>query len=117
MFGPYDLIAFMNRLPETWKTFCHQAIGHPEKDRDFLVERSPSTHLGRLACPLLVIQGKNDPRVLEAESADLVKRLREEGKDVEYLLFENEGHDMTKHENKIRCYETIVRFFSVHLRP
>ena len=64
---------------------------------------------------MLVIQGKNDPRVVEQESRDLVEALRAEGKDVDYLVFEDEGHDVLKLPNKIRCYETIVEFFHTHL--
>lgn len=117
MFGPFDLIAFMDRLPETWKPYFQMAVGHPEKDRDFLVERSPRTHLNRLACPILVIQGKNDPRVTEKESRELVEMLRGEGKQVEYLMFENEGHDVLKYENRVRCYNGITAFFKAHLVP
>ncbi len=115
MFGPYSLFTFLERLPETWQTYFHLALGHPERDREFLTERSPNTHLHQLACPLLVIQGRNDPRVNAAESRDLVEQLRVQGKQVEYLEFENEGHDVLKYENKVRCYKEIVRFFSEHL--
>jgi pimeloyl-ACP methyl ester carboxylesterase len=115
MFGPYNLLTFLDRIPATWKPYFHLALGHPEQDRDFLVERSPDTYLGDLACPMLVIQGRNDPRVVAAESEDLVKALRNQGKQIEFLLFENEGHDVTKFENKVRCYTEIVRFFKEHL--
>lgn len=115
MFGPYDLLTFMERIPETWKPYFALAVGDPERDRDFLVERSPRTWIRDLACPLLVIQGRNDPRVVERESRDLVEELRGLGRTVEYLVFEDEGHDVLKLANRIRCYETIVRFFAEHL--
>jgi dipeptidyl aminopeptidase/acylaminoacyl peptidase len=117
MFGPYNLFTFLERLPETWQTYFHLAIGHPEKDAELLRDRSPSTHLHRLACPMLVIQGANDPRVREAESRDLVDELRAQGKEIEYLVFANEGHDVIKFENKVRCYNEIVQFFAKHLAP
>ena len=66
---------------------------------------------------LFVIQGRNDPRVVEQESRDLVDELRGLGKDVEYLVFEDEGHDVLKLRNRVRCYESIVGFFSEHLAP
>ncbi len=115
MFGPYDLLTFMDRIPPTWKPYFELAIGHPDRDRDFLVERSPKTYLGDITCPMLVIQGKNDPRVVEQESTDVVDSLRADGKDVDYLVFEDEGHDVLKLPNKIRCYDTIVQFFHTHL--
>ena len=117
MFGPYNLFTFIDRLPEAWKTYFYMAVGHPERDHDPLVERSPSTYLHNLACPMLVIQGRNDPRVRADESRDVVESLRAQGKQVEFLLFENEGHDVTRFENKVRCYNEIVRFFGEHLRP
>ena len=64
---------------------------------------------------MLVIQGKNDPRVVEQESRDVVEALRGRRKEVDYLVFEDEGHDVLKLPNKVRCYETIVGFFHEHL--
>jgi pimeloyl-ACP methyl ester carboxylesterase len=117
MFGPYDLITFSQRIPPAWKPYFALALGDPEVDRDFLLGRSPRTHLQDLRCPLLVIQGKNDPRVVEAESRDLVEGLRAQGKHVEYLVFEDEGHDVLKFPNRVRCYNAITEFFVRHLRP
>ncbi|MEZ4711984.1 MAG: prolyl oligopeptidase family serine peptidase [Caldilineaceae bacterium] len=117
MFGPYNLFTFMERLPPTWRTYFEIALGHPERDRDFLIERSPDTHLHQLACPMLVIQGANDPRVVEKESSDLVNALRAQGKEIDYLVFENEGHDVIKYANKVRCYNAITAFFAEHLKP
>lgn len=115
MFGPYNLFTFIDRLPETWKPYFKISVGDPEKDQAFLAERSPSTYMDQITCPLLVIQGKNDPRVVEVESRDVVERLRAQGKQVEYLVFENEGHDVLKYENKVTCYNAITTFFKKHL--
>ena len=106
MFGPYDLFTFMDRIPETWKPYFALAVGDPEKDRDFLVERSPKTHIADITCPLLVIQGQNDPRVVERESRDVVEELRGLGREVDYLVFDDEGHDVLKLPNRVRCYDT-----------
>jgi pimeloyl-ACP methyl ester carboxylesterase len=117
MFGPYNLFTFIDRLPEAWKTYFHQVIGHPDKDQDVLAERSPSTYLGNLACPMLVIQGANDPRVVERESRDVVETLRAQGKNVDYVVYADEGHDVTTFANKVDCYTRITEFFRQHLRP
>jgi dipeptidyl aminopeptidase/acylaminoacyl peptidase len=118
MFGPYDLIsAFLERIPEPWKPYFYESLGHPVKDRDFLMERSPSTYMKDLQAPMLVIQGANDPRVVESESRLVVKNLQEAGKKVDILVFENEGHDVIKYENKVKCYNAITDFFKEHLRP
>jgi pimeloyl-ACP methyl ester carboxylesterase len=115
MFGPYNLTTFIDRLPETWKTYFYQAVGHPERDAEFLAERSPSTYLSNLACPLLVMQGAHDPRVIERESRDVVERMQAEGKTVDYVVYADEGHDVLKYVNKVDCYNRIVDFFAQHL--
>jgi pimeloyl-ACP methyl ester carboxylesterase len=119
MFGPYDLVTFSDRIPETWKPYFKIAIGDPEipEERDFLYERSPKTYIEDLGAPMLVIQGKNDPRVIEQESRDLVDHLNSIGKQVEYMMFENEGHDVLKFENRVTCYNGITDFFKKHLEP
>ncbi len=117
MFGPYNLITFIERLPESWASYFYLSIGHPEKDAEILKEQSPSTYMDQLNAPLLIIQGKNDPRVVEIESKDIVDRLNASGKHVEYLMFEDEGHDVLKFKNKVAVYNRIVDFFKEHLKP
>jgi pimeloyl-ACP methyl ester carboxylesterase len=115
MFGPYDLIGFMNSLPETWKTQFYLELGHPDKDNDLLLERSPKTYFDDISCPMLIIQGKNDPRVVKAETDKVVEELRARKLEVEYLAFEDEGHDVLKFKNRVTCYTKIVDFFRRHL--
>lgn len=117
MFGPYDLTKFTERVPETWKPFMKMLVGDPETEQEFLQERSPRTYIHQIECPLLVIQGQNDPRVIEQESRDLVETLREQGKQVEYLLFADEGHDVLKFENRVKVYNHMTDFFQEQLRP
>lgn len=111
MFGPYNLLSFVERIPETWKAYFNLAIGHVERDRDFLLERSPSQYIQQIACPMLVIQGANDPRVVEQESRDVVEQLHAVGKPAEIIVFPDEGHDVLKFENRVRCYNAITDFF------
>jgi len=115
MFGPYDLVSWTTRLPESWREYLKLEIADPETERDKLVAHSPRTYLGDLACPLLVVQGANDPRVTKADSDQLVTELRAAGKDVDYLVFDDEGHDLTRLDNKARCMQTITAFFEQHL--
>jgi dipeptidyl aminopeptidase/acylaminoacyl peptidase len=115
MFGPYDLLTFADRVPETWKPFIKMLVGDPVEEKDFMMERSPRTYIHNIACPMLVIQGNNDPRVIEQESRELVEELRNQGKTVDYLMFEDEGHDVLKFENRVACYNAITDFFKQHL--
>jgi dipeptidyl aminopeptidase/acylaminoacyl peptidase len=115
MFGPYDLIGFLDSLPETWKTQFYLTLGRPDKDNDFLLERSPKTYFDDISCPMLIIQGKNDPRVVKAETDKVVEKLRARNLEVEYLAFEDEGHDVLKFKNRVTCYTKINDFFHKHL--
>jgi pimeloyl-ACP methyl ester carboxylesterase len=119
MFGPYDLLTFSARIPETWKPYFKVALADPSTaaGRLFLEQRSPKTYLDALACPLLVIQGRNDPRVVAQESADLVADLQKKGRQVELLVFEDEGHDVLKYANRVTCYNAIADFFAKYLNP
>ncbi|MCJ7436041.1 MAG: prolyl oligopeptidase family serine peptidase [Anaerolineales bacterium] len=119
MFGPYDLLTFCERIPETWKPYFKIALGDPAipEEKAFLIERSPKTHLENMVAPMLVIQGRNDPRVVAAESEDLVKQLQAKGKQLELLVFEDEGHDVLRYENRVTCYNAITDFFSKVLNP
>ena len=119
MFGPYDLLTFSGRIPETWKPYFKIALGDASipEENTFLIERSPKTHLSNMSAPMLVIQGRNDPRVVAAESEDLVRQLQAKGKQMELLIFENEGHDVLKYENRVTCYNAITDFFTKYLKP
>jgi dipeptidyl aminopeptidase/acylaminoacyl peptidase len=64
---------------------------------------------------MLIVQGKNDPRVILQESKDVVNDLRANNVNVEFLVFEDEGHDVLKFKNKVTCYNKIVDFFKTHL--
>jgi dipeptidyl aminopeptidase/acylaminoacyl peptidase len=101
MTGPHSLLEDYFKL----------VLGDPEGDRDFLVERSPTTHIGDIACPLLIIQGRNDPRVVERESHDLLDELSGGWQRSRHLIFDDEGHDVLKLGNHFRCYDTITTFF------
>ena len=115
MFGPYDLPKWASRTPPSWMPYIRLAIGDPEKDREMLLEHSPKTYLGNLTSPLMIIQGKNDPRVPEPESAEIVADLRKRGVQVDYLVFEDEGHDVLRFKNRATCYSKITEFFLKHL--
>lgn len=64
-----------------------------------------------------MVQGANDPRVVERESRDVVEQLRAQGKDVDYIVYTDEGHDIIKYANKVDCYTRITEFFRTHLKP
>ncbi|MEI5906751.1 S9 family peptidase [Bacillus spongiae] len=113
--GPSDLLSFIETVPDHWKPMVTQIVGDPNKDKDKLIEYSPITYLENMSKPMLVIQGANDPRVVKEESDQIVAVLTEKGRDIEYMVLEDEGHGLTKKENELKVYRAINEFFTKHL--
>jgi dipeptidyl aminopeptidase/acylaminoacyl peptidase len=63
-----------------------------------------------------VIQGKNDLRVVKPESDEIVEAVKKNNVPVEYIVFEDRGHDFLKKENEIKAYEGILKFLDKHLK-
>ncbi len=113
--GPSNLVTFAKSVPPHWRRFMKEWVGDPDEDREFLRERSPITYVDDVRCPLLVIQGANDPRVVKAESDQMVERLRARGGTVEYLVFEDEGHGFTQRHNELKAYRAAAEFLERYL--
>jgi len=80
------------------------------KMREFLNSISPLTNAGKIKKPLLVVQGKNDPRVPYTEAEQIVAKARTNGSMVWYLRAENEGHGFARKENADYYFYSMVRF-------
>ncbi|WP_148629948.1 prolyl oligopeptidase family serine peptidase [Bacillus sp. E214] len=114
IFGPSNLFSFVHSVPEDWKPIMDAWVGHPEKDREKLIDYSPITYIEQMIKPMLVIQGANDPRVVKAESDQIVETLKEQGRDISYMVMEDEGHGFSKKENEIVVYRRVLAFFEEH---
>jgi dipeptidyl aminopeptidase/acylaminoacyl peptidase len=117
LFGPSNLVTFIQSVPPSWRRFMIGWVGDPEKDREALLARSPITHLDQLRADLMIIQGAKDPRVVKAESDQLVERLRSAGRDVQYLVFEHEGHGFMNPENRRKAMGAAAEFLVAGLAP
>lgn len=113
--GPANLVTFAKAVPPTWRHMMTAWVGDPETEVDFLMERSPITYVDQITAPLFVIQGANDPRVVKAESDQIVEKLRDRGVDVRYDVYDDEGHGFTKRSNEVKAYTDIVGFLEKHL--
>lgn len=116
IFGPSNLITFCNSVPEHWKPGVVMLVGDVEKDKEFLMERSPINHIDKVTAPMLIIQGKNDPRVVQAESDQMVEKLRSSNKEVDYKVLEDEGHGFSRVSNQILVWNMICDFLEKHLK-
>lgn len=104
--GPPDLVALINSIPPYWKpqlSLFTTRVGNPftEEGKEFLLSRSPITYVDRIKRPLLVGQGANDPRVIEAETTRIVNVMQEKNIPVTYLLYPDEGHGFVRPENRL----------------
>ncbi len=79
-------------------------------DREFFRELSPIAQVARVKTPLMVLHGANDPRDPVTESDQFVRGVRENGGEVEYLRFPDEGHGIRKLENRLIAYRRIADF-------
>lgn len=77
--------------------------------------QSPLFKVNAVKRPLLIVQGANDPRVKQQESDQIVKALRGSGKEVEYLLFKDEGHGIRKWTNNLIYHRKMEDFLAKHL--
>jgi dipeptidyl aminopeptidase/acylaminoacyl peptidase len=113
--GPANLVTFVRAVPPFWRRSMKAWVGDPDEDAEMLMKRSPITFAEGLRAPLLVIQGARDPRVVKSESDQMVERLRGLGRTVEYRVFEDEGHGLTKRRNQLAAYRMIAEFLLRHL--
>lgn len=113
--GPANLVTFASSVPPTWRRMMADWVGDPQTEADFLTARSPLTYVDQIRAPLLVIQGAQDPRVVKAESDQMVARLTELGRRVEYVVFDDEGHGFTRRKNMQRVYRLSADWLLRHL--
>ncbi len=115
VFGVANLVTMLEHAQPNWRRFLARWIGELPRDRERLVERSPITHIDDVRCPMLILQGSNDPRVPQEESDQVVARLRSLGRRVEYVVYPDEGHGFTKRANAEDAYGRIVDFLTREL--
>ena len=116
--GPSDLETLIRSVPEYWKPMLAMftlRVGDPETEADFLKSRSPISRVDAIVRPLLIGQGKNDPRVTEEQADIIVNAMKERDIPVEYLLYEDEGHGFAKPENRLHFYAAMEKFLAQHL--
>lgn len=116
MFGVTDFKTFLKNTSSYRRANRAAEYGDPEKDSAYMDAVSPALHADKIAAPLLVIQGSNDPRVPESESAQIVEKVKAKNGVVDYILFPDEGHGIAKMPNRIRAYEAVVAFLDKYMK-
>jgi dipeptidyl aminopeptidase/acylaminoacyl peptidase len=110
--GMSDLGTFY-RNTEPWiAEAAYPKYGHPVNDRELLDRLSPLRRVDALTAPLLVVHGANDTNVPVSESEQIVDALRQAGRDVRYLLFSDDGHEILKRENRAALATAISQWLT-----
>ncbi len=120
LFGVTNWLRTLKSIPPWWASFrdaLYTEMGDPfTADSVRLYNISPLFHGHNVKNPVMVLQGANDPRVLQVESDEMVEAIREAGVPVEYVIFPDEGHGFVKKENEIKAYSEILQFLDRYLK-
>ena len=119
VFGVTNWVRTLKSIPPWWESFreaLYDEMGDPSVDSERHHRISPLFHAKNIVKPMLVVQGANDPRVLQVESDELVAAVKANGVPVEYLLFPDEGHGFLRKQNRIAASNAYVRFLDRYLK-
>ncbi|MCE9678073.1 prolyl oligopeptidase family serine peptidase [Shewanella sp. AS1] len=114
-YGPPDLLSLIKKTSGAIRAVAGQEYGVVGKDDEFLLALSPISHLDKIAVPLFVYAGANDPRVPRSESDMIVAAMRAKQLPVEYMVADNEGHSMVRKENQIEFLSRVTLFLEQNL--
>ncbi|HET7479452.1 MAG TPA: S9 family peptidase [Rubrobacteraceae bacterium] len=115
--GIANMVTFLENTGSYRRRLREPEYGSLEKNREFLESISPIHKAEKITAPLMVVHGKNDPRVPVGEAEQIVERVKNNGGAVEYLLYEDEGHGLAKLKNRLDAYPRIAAFLDRHLGP
>lgn len=138
-YGGYMTLAAVTLYPELWaaavntvgianfESFLRNTSGYRrrqrereygtlENDLEFLRSISPLGRVDRIRAPMMVIHGRNDPRVPYTEAEQIVEALRRRNQPVEYVLFDDEGHGVAKLSNRLIVYPRVADFLDRYMR-
>jgi dipeptidyl aminopeptidase/acylaminoacyl peptidase len=111
--GPIDRVAETKRA---------RAKGNPANNPEFgdlaeemLKKMSPAYNVDRIEVPIMILQGEHDDATPDTD--EMVKKLKQRGIPVEYIVSANEGHNLYKIENRIKTGTAKVEFFVKYLHP
>jgi dipeptidyl aminopeptidase/acylaminoacyl peptidase len=118
IFGVTNWHRTVQNIPPWWEAqrkALEKELGDFD-DLEYFKKISPLFHANNIKKPLMVLQGANDPRVIQAESDDMVAAVRANGVKCEYMVFPDEGHGFRKKENQLSGYKGILEFCDKYLK-
>lgn len=120
IFGVTNWLRTLKSVPPYWESFrkaLYAELGDPFTADSVRLHRiSPLFHADNIKNPVMVLQGANDPRVLQVESDEMVSAMKKNNVPVDYVIFPDEGHGFVKKENEIKGYGAVITFLDKHLK-
>jgi len=118
--APSNLITLLDAIPPYWEAgrkqmYTRMADPTTPDGKALLVAESPLTDAKAIVTPLMVVQGRNDPRVNVRESSQIVAAVRDNGRPVEYLVAPDEGHGFARPINNLALVAEMEKFFATYL--
>lgn len=116
--GPGDIATLFRSFPSYWSnimTRWRRRGGDFDHEEELNRKVSPLYHVDKIRAPLLIGQGKNDPRVAIATSDAMVAALRKAKREVAYVVYSDEGHGFARPENQLDFYGRVEEFLARHL--
>jgi dipeptidyl aminopeptidase/acylaminoacyl peptidase len=117
-FGPADEALSLRSFPKYWSNIIarwRRREGDVDHDETWNRKISPLYHVDAIRAPLLIGQGKNDPRVTIENADAMVAALRKAKREVTYLVYSDEGHGFARPENQFDFYGRVEEFLGKHL--
>ena len=117
-FGPADEAVSFRSSPSYWSNILarwRRRAGDADHDENWNRKISPLFHVDAIRAPLLIVQGKNDPRVTMANADAMVAALRKAKREVTYVVYPDEGHGFGRPENQFDFYGRAEEFLAKHL--
>ncbi|MHB8362171.1 MAG: S9 family peptidase [Patescibacteria group bacterium] len=114
--GISNLVTFLKNTSSYRRKLRESEYGSLKKDRKILEKLSPSNKVDKIIAPLLIIHGKNDPRVPLLEAKQIYKSLKNRKQKVELLVYKDEGHGIVKLKNRIDSYTKVETFIDSILK-
>jgi dipeptidyl aminopeptidase/acylaminoacyl peptidase len=117
---PSNLQTLLESIPPYWESFrniFYKRMGNPNTPEGLaqMKRQSPLFSADKIRTPLMVVQGANDPRVVQRESDQIVIALRDRGFPVEYILAPDEGHGFARPVNNMAMLAAAEKFLAKHL--
>ena len=115
LFGIVNFETFFAQSTPWMGAISGGEYGDPKTQADLLKKLSPIHKLDRVKATMLVMHGANDTNVPLVEAQQVVDTLKKNGREVEFLLFPDEGHGWRKIPNRVKSTVTLAEFFARHL--